>query len=99
MADKSLRWSERALKENRKLLDYLLSEWGEEITLRIKEQIDRSADRIHLSPEHFPVFLKSKNVRRCVVSPQTSIFFKVNRSEIVIVTLFDNRQSPKKRKL
>jgi hypothetical protein len=35
MADKSLRLSDRALEENRKLLDYLLNEWGNEITSRV----------------------------------------------------------------
>jgi len=39
MANKSLRWSERAREENNNLFDYLLNEWGEEITLRIAEQI------------------------------------------------------------
>jgi plasmid stabilization system protein ParE len=99
MADKSLRWSERAREENNNLLDYLLNEWGEEITLRIAEQIEKTAIRIQQSPDQFPIFSKRKHVRRCVLSPQTSIFFRVYRTEIVIISVFDNRQNPKKRKL
>jgi len=82
MDDKSLRWSERALEENRKLLDYLLNEWGSEITSRVNEQIDKTANRIHQTPHQFPVFSKWKNVRRCVVSPQTSIFFKIYKMKL-----------------
>jgi len=48
MANRNLRWSERALGENEKLLDYLLNEWGEEITLRVKEQIEKTANRIRV---------------------------------------------------
>jgi plasmid stabilization system protein ParE len=99
MAHKSLRWSDRALEENTKLLDYLLNEWGVEITSRVNEQIDKTANRIHQRPYQFPVFSRRKNVRRCVMSPQTSIFFKINKTEIVIISVFDNRQNPKKRKL
>ncbi|GAC1307943.1 MAG: hypothetical protein NVSMB24_20770 [Mucilaginibacter sp.] len=99
MSDKSLRWSERAREENNNLSDYLLNEWGEEITARIAEQIERAANRIQQSPDQFPLFSKRKNVRRCVLSPQTSIFFKAYRTEIVIISVFDNRQNPKKRKL
>ena len=99
MADKSLRLSDRALEENRKLLDYLLNEWCNEITSRVHKQIEKTADRIRQTPHQFPVFLKRKNVRRSVVSPQTSIFFKINKNEIVIISVFDNRQNPKKRKL
>jgi len=99
MANKSLRWSDRARAENSKLIDYLLSEWGDEITSRVSEQIEKTAQRIQQTPDQFPIFSKRKNVRRAVVSPQTSIFFKVYRTEIVMIAVFDNRQNPRKRKL
>jgi plasmid stabilization system protein ParE len=38
MTGKSLRWSKRALEDNRKLTNYLLNEWGLEITLRVKNR-------------------------------------------------------------
>lgn len=95
----SLIWSERALKEYDQLLDYLIEEWGKEITIRVSLEIDQTISRIQNSPENFPVFLKSKKIRRCVASPQTSIYFKVNKNIVEIISLFDNRQDPRKRKL
>ncbi|HJP63757.1 MAG TPA: type II toxin-antitoxin system RelE/ParE family toxin [Mucilaginibacter sp.] len=94
-----LKWTDRALEEYDGLLAYLYSEWGEEITLKIMLEVEKAVLRIQNSPEHFPVFQKRHNVRRCVMSPQTSIFFKVKKDHIEISTLFDNRQNPKKRKL
>jgi len=85
--------------ENDKLTDYLLAEWGVEIAQKVAQLIEDTADRIRRNPEHFPIFIKGKKIRRCVVSPQTSIFFKVNKDEIFIISLFDNRQSPRKRRL
>lgn len=99
MPVRNLRWSDRALNETIRLAEYLMNEWGEEVTLRVKEQIDNSAVRIQQSPEHFAIFSKGKNIRRCVMSRQTSIFFKVYKNEILIISVFDNRQNPKKRKL
>jgi plasmid stabilization system protein ParE len=99
MTDRQIRWSDRATDENENLSTYLLSEWGVEITIRVRNLIDDAATRIHRTPEQFPIFLKSMKVRRCVVSPQTSIFFKVYKKEIVIMSIFDNRQNPRKRKL
>jgi plasmid stabilization system protein ParE len=95
----NLFWTERALEEYDRLVDYLLEEWGQEITIRVSLEIDQTIDRIKNSPEHFPIFLKSKKIRRCVASPQTSIFFKMSKDVIIIISLFDNRQHPKKRKL
>lgn len=94
----TLVWSNRALEEYEKLQEYLFEEWGEEITQRVIKEINQTVVRIQNSPEHFPV-LKTKKVRRCVTSPQTSIFFKVTKDAVEVISVFDNRQSPKKRKL
>jgi len=92
-------WSDRALKEFGKLQEYLSEEWGEEIAKRVINEIDQTASRIQNSPEHFPFFSKRKKIRRCVASPQTSIFFSLNQDTVEIISVFDNRQNPKKRKL
>jgi plasmid stabilization system protein ParE len=94
-----LKWTDRAIEEYAKLLDYLYEEWSEEITQRVITEINNTVSRIQNSPEQFPVFIKTKQVRRCVASPQTSIFFKIKKDYIEIISLFDNRQNPKKRKL
>ena len=99
MAKRDLIWSERALKEYDMLLDYLWEEWGEDITLRVRDEIDKTVLRIQNSPEQFPVVLKSKKIHRCVASPQTSIFFKARKKTIEILSLFDNRRDPKTRNL
>jgi len=96
---KFLIWSDRALEEYDKLQDYLYEEWGDEITQRVILEIAQTIHRIQNSPEHFPIFLKRKKIRRCVASPQTSIFFKVNHDVVEILAMFDNRQNTKKRKL
>jgi len=98
MAD-ALKWTDRAIEEYDKLLVYLYSKWGEEITLRVILDVEKNIIRIQNSPEQFPVFQKRHNVRRCVMSPQTSIFFKVKKDYIEISALFDNRQNPRKLKL
>jgi plasmid stabilization system protein ParE len=95
----TLRWSERAANDYERLVDYLIEKWGMEITLDITHKFERAFSQIEKYPEHYPVFLGKKNIRRHVVSPQTSIFFKVENDVIEIITLFDNRQSPEKRKL
>ena len=98
MANNILKWSKRAREDNRKLFAYLLEEWGEDIALRVRKEIEESPVRIRDFPEQFPIFLKEKQIRRYVLTRQTSILFKVNKELIEIVTLFDNRQNPKKLK-
>jgi plasmid stabilization system protein ParE len=92
-------WSDRALKEYDKLLDYLLEEWGPDITIRVSREIDKTVLHIQNYPEHYPILLRNKNIRRCVASPQTSIYFRVIKDVVEITSLFDNRQNPNKLKL
>ena len=95
----TLRWTERAANDYEKLIEYLIEKWGIEITLDVVHDFERTFSQLEKFPEHYPVFLKKKNIRRCVVSPQTSIFFKADKDVVEILTLFDNRQNPKKLKL
>ncbi len=94
-----LLWTQRAITEYDYLIDYLFNEWGIEITERVMNEIGKTIDRIQNSPEQFPVFIKSKNIRRSVASPQTLIFFRVNTDQIEILSVFDNRQDPDKQRL
>ena len=94
-----LKWTDRAIAEYDKLVDYLYAEWSDEIAQRVTNEINYTVSRIQNSPEQFPVFIKKRQVRRCVASAQTSIFFKIKKDYIEISSVFDNRQNPKKRKL
>ncbi|MDP9081741.1 MAG: type II toxin-antitoxin system RelE/ParE family toxin [Bacteroidota bacterium] len=94
-----LRWTERAADDYEKLVDYLLEKWGLEITIKVTKEIDQTITHIRNAPEHFPILLPKKKIRRCVASPQTSIYFKADNGVVEILTLFDNRQNPKKLKL
>lgn len=95
MATIKLAWSDRALLEYEELLDYLMEQWGEKITKKVAFEVSHQIIRIQTTPHQFP--LLGKNLRRCVVSPQTSIFFKLTKNSIEIYSVFDNRQNPKKR--
>jgi plasmid stabilization system protein ParE len=96
MDDVKIIWSERALAEYEDLVDYLWEEWGEQITMRVLNSLDAAITKIKNHPEHYPVVIKIKLIRRHVFSPQTSIFYRVKNEDIEIVSLFDNRQNPDK---
>jgi plasmid stabilization system protein ParE len=98
MADRLI-WTTRAREEYANLQDYIYEEWGEDIATRVIKEIDQTVYRIKNSPQQFPIFRKKMEIRRCVASPQTSIYFRIDKGAIEIMAVFDNRQNPKKRKL
>lgn len=92
-------WSTRAAIEYEKLVSYLSEEWGEKITLRASGDINRNVDRIFNNPEQFPFLIDGKSIKKCVVLPYMIILFREDKNAIIILSLFDTRQSPRKRKL
>ena len=94
-----LKWTDRAIDEYGKLANYLYNEWGDEIATRVIHEINQTVSRIGQSPEQFPIYIKRRRIRRCVASPQTSIYFTVKAEWIEILSVYDNRQNPKKPKL
>ncbi len=74
-ANYELEWTERAITEFEQLAEYLFEEWGEGIALRVLADINYQIRRIRDAPLQFPVLIPEKWIRRCVASPQTSVFF------------------------
>ena len=79
-----------------KLFDYLTTKWSIKVKNEFIEKLDKSILAIKEQPESFPSSEKRKGLRKCVVTKQTTLYYKFNKNEIKIVTLFDTRKNPKK---
>jgi plasmid stabilization system protein ParE len=66
-----------------------------EIT-RFSKLLDKKLSIIHKFPFIYPAYEGNKSVRRCVISKQVSLYYKITTNKIIILSLFDNRQSPDK---
>ena len=51
---------------------------------------------IQIEPEIFPKSEISKKYRKCVLSKQTTIYYKFNAKRVEIIAFSDNRQDPNK---
>lgn len=59
-------------------------------------KLEKAITLISNRPKLFRETNSRKNLRKCVLNKQTSIFYKVTGKSIFIVALFDNRQDPDK---
>ncbi|MEO9805868.1 MAG: type II toxin-antitoxin system RelE/ParE family toxin [Reichenbachiella sp.] len=80
------------------LLEYLKSEWSEKVQKEFITKMDKSMSRISHYPKSCPESIEIKGLFKCVVTKQTSLFYRINPQEIEAVTLFDTRQNPAKLK-
>lgn len=92
--ERVIKLSGRTVKKLNSLLVYLEEEWSPKVKYEFVRRLDRSLKQIQKHPDSFPGSEKIKGLRKCVVTKQTTVFYKYTEKTIDIVTIFDNRQNP-----
>ena len=92
-------WTNEAKRDLSLIINYLETNWSEREIRRFFQRLEQTLETILQSPQLYKLVDKRKNVRKCLLSKQTSIYFKVEDDKIFLITLFDNRQDPKKLKI
>ena len=82
-------------KLNKLLSTYKLERKGKNNFI---EKLDKSIHTIQLNPESFPLSNRNQGLYKCVITKQTTLFYRFNSKNIIIVTIFDTRQNPDKLK-
>lgn len=78
------------------LLDYLIDQWGVNSKNKYVSKFKSAINQISIHPESCPESLKIKGLYKCVVTKQSSFYYRIRNNEIEIITLFDNRQDQSK---
>lgn len=78
------------------LFDYLVEKWSLKVKNEFVKKLDDCIEIIKEQPEAFPASDKKEGLRKCVVTKQTTLYYRFNSKRISVVTIFDSRQNPKK---
>ena len=89
-------WSFRAEGDLENIYHYLESKWSDKEVSEFKFKLEKAISLIASRPKLFRSTNHRKNLRRCVLSKQTIIYYFENENSVLIVSLFDNRQDPGK---
>lgn len=89
----NIRLSDLAIKKLDDLLDYLEEEWSENVAFAFEETFADKINQILKFPESCMQSKRFFNLYLCVVTKQTSFLYRINNTEIEVITVFDNRSS------
>ncbi len=89
-------WTDEALNALELTLNYLEINWTDRELKQFSRNLEKTLRIISNHPEGFPQSFKNEAIRRCILSKQTTIYYKVMTDKILIISLFDNRQDPQK---
>jgi len=90
--------SELAETKLLKLSNFLLENWNLKVRNDFIKKLTSKIDQISEQPESCPQSSEFKGLFKCVVTKQTTFYYRINpdRNEIEIITVFDTRQNPNK---
>ncbi|MDX9941721.1 MAG: type II toxin-antitoxin system RelE/ParE family toxin [Bacteroidales bacterium] len=91
-------FSRRASIRLEELLQFLEREWSEKAKKDFIKKLDRSIHQITKHPDSTPESESVKGLHRCVVTKQTTLFYRYDSKTIQVAALFDTRQHPDKLK-
>lgn len=86
-------WTEQAEHTLTRLLEYLEVTWGEAVARAFAERALAYVELVGRSPRLFPQ-CGIDDVRRCLIHPNTSLYYVVKTDKVVLLSFFDNRQDP-----
>ena len=77
-------------------IDYLLEYWSEKVASEFIKKIISKGSFIREFPNLYPLTKFRMNVRRCVVTKQITMYYKNFKNGILVISVFDTRQSPER---
>jgi plasmid stabilization system protein ParE len=78
------------------LLDYLTKEWGVNSKNKYLSKFKNAVNQISTHPKSCPESLEMKGLYKCVLTKQSTFYYRIKNNEIEIITFFDNRQDQSK---
>jgi len=88
-------WSEEAINSLRDIIEYLENRWTRKEIENFAALLDKQLELISSNPYLFPKSSHSKELRKSVLTKQTSIYYYISRQEVHIISIFDNRKRPR----
>ena len=89
-----VRYSPRALAEYESILDYLILNFGLAKAVEIDVYFDKVIRQISITPKMYPLFDRKRKIRRCVVSKQTTLYYRIRGNKIELISFRGNLMNP-----
>lgn len=92
-------WTDHALSELKDTIEYLEDNWTERELRNFFHELDHVIELISKNPELFPASLSRKDLRKAIVARFNSLYYRINKDSVEVLSFFSNRQDPDKIKI
>ena len=81
-------WTARAIRDLESIIHYLETNWSEKEVENFYTKLNKAISLISSRPKLFRLTNSRKNLRRCVLSKQTTIYYQEVEDKIYIIRVF-----------
>lgn len=92
----NVRFSRLSVLKLERLLEYLEVEWSENSKNKFLKHLETKVELIKSNPQVFPASSLEPELRKCVVTKQTTILYEIQHETVFILNVIDTRQDPEK---
>ncbi|MEN0047751.1 MAG: type II toxin-antitoxin system RelE/ParE family toxin [Bacteroidota bacterium] len=85
-------WSPASKDEYAELLSYIESELGLEAALKFLDKTEMVIKTIETFPLSFPTSEVKPEIRKAVITKQTSLLYRIHKNNIQLLHFWDNRR-------
>jgi plasmid stabilization system protein ParE len=89
-----IRYSTRAYNEYESILEYVTNKFGLAKAVEVDTYFENVIDMIAINPYMFPYSNQKKNLRRCVISIQITLYYLFLGECIELVSFRGNQMNP-----
>ena len=94
--DWKINFSPEAKSRTKEIVTYFSREWSVRAAEKFTNILNSKIKNILLFPKSYPSISNKPNVRRCVITNQIALYYRISEFELEVITLFDTRQDPDK---
>lgn len=91
-----VKWTLSAENDFDLIIDFLLENWNVSVLETFIQITETSIQQISQYPTLFPIIYKKKMIRKCVLTKQNTLYYRVEGKQVQILRIFDTRQDPSK---
>ena len=89
-------WSDDAVESYENLIVYFLQYSSQTKVQKFITRLDEVIELLRENPKIYEVAKRKDEIRRCVVIPEISLYYKLEKNQIFLLGFWDNRSDPEK---
>lgn len=96
--ERQIIWTPQAEKTLTQIVEYLEENWTEKEVKKLFVKIDKTISLIQQNPKVFRCLSKKSSLYEALVTKQNVLIYKIINDCIYLITFWDTRRNPKKKK-